>query len=101
MNESRRLSANTPTRTQVNHLPRGNRGPEGAGAPRPSGAGSTRQPLPVGSGGGRGGVAEDDSGAGRLMLRVLADRLVRHAPSVPVGPVRVGLADRPGWGVWG
>src|SRR5262245_8429971 len=86
MNESRRFRTNTPTKTQVNHLLRGNRGVRaGGGAPRPSGAGSTRQPVPVGSGGG-GGVAEADSGAGRLMLHIPADRLVRHGLSVPVGP---------------
>jgi hypothetical protein len=28
------------------------------------------------------------------MLRVPADRLVRHVPSVSVGPVRVGLSEQ-------
>jgi len=73
MNEIARFNARSASASQMNNLPRGIMGGlGGAGLPRPSGAGSTRQPDGVcrgaGGGGGGGGLFGDESGARPLTV---------------------------------
>jgi hypothetical protein len=73
MNEITRFNARSASASQMNSLRRGIMGGlGGAGVPRPSGAGSTRQPAAVcrggGGGGGGGGLFGDESGARPLTV---------------------------------
>src|SRR3954470_14795780 len=68
MNATRKLSANRARIRTIHRRPRGSIGGlGGGGAPRPSGAGSTRQPLRSSVSGGRCGfdAAGEGSGTGR------------------------------------
>src|SRR4029450_5387663 len=92
MNESTRFRARSASTNQMNRLPQGIMGRlEGAGVPRPSGAGSTRQPDSVFGGGGGGG-----GGGG-----VLGDSGARPVTVLPGGAGRRGGEGGAGkWGRW-
>src|SRR3954471_13110062 len=71
MNATRKFSANRARISAIQRRPRGNIGGlGGGGAPRPSGAGSTRQPLRSSVSGGRCGLGAAGGGGGAGDLHV-------------------------------
>ncbi len=85
-NEITRFTASSARTNQMNRLPRGIMGGlDGAGLPRPSGAGSTRQPDSVlrgGGGGGLGGRVGSQTANG-TPLAATRERLLRPPAAMP------------------
>src|SRR3954462_7961312 len=72
MNATRKFSANRARIRTIHRRPRGSIGGlGGGGAPRPSGAGSTRQPLRSSVSGGRCGLDAAGAGSGTVLQTVL------------------------------
>src|SRR3954468_4694425 len=82
MNATRKFSANNARISAIHRRPRGSIGGlGGGGAPRPSGAGSTRQPFCSSVSGGRCGFDAAGAGSGTVLQTVLGSLRLLHQRS--------------------